>query len=387
MKIHFLYVLLFLTLALPVCAQKRKTAHPVLSPEEQVLQEKRQRMMAATQKVLFIDSMVVDKQDFFSHYLLSPETGSIRPGSDFFHDTRLTDCVVYLNEMGNKCFFSHHDNDSISNLYYIEADNKDWSRPLLVPGINHDSQFRLVNYPYLTDDGETLFFAAVGDDGIGGYDIYETTYDEEAKQFLRPVNIGMPFNSEADDYMYVIDEYNQLGWFATNRNQPEDKVCIYIFVPSHARQIYSQEDYEPEQLESFARIASIQDTWDDQQRYQEALARLHQLTASRQQADTKHYFRFAINDDVVYRQLSDFKLTENKERYKQLSTLQSRQHAISQQLDTSRDYYATASVDDRPTLGEDITRQEKELQQLQQRIKSIEKTIRNTENIFLTTNK
>ena len=387
MKIRILYILISLTLALPVGAQKRKTARPVLSPEEQALLEKRQRMMATTQKVLFIDSLVVDKQDFFSHYMLSAETGSIRPGSTFFHDTRLKDCVAYLNEMGNKCFFSHHDNDSTSNLYYIEADNKDWSRPELVPGLNPDNQFRLVNYPYLTDDGETLFFAAVGDDGIGGYDIYETTYDEEARQFLRPVNIGMPFNSEADDYMYVIDEYNQLGWFATNRNQPEDKVCIYVFVPSHTRQIYSQEDYEPEEIESFSRIASIKDTWDDQQRYNEAIQRLHQLSASRQQQDPEHYFRFAINDDLVYRQLSDFKLKENQERYKQLSTLQNRQNTMSQQLDSSRDYYAAASADDRQKLADDITNQERELLLLQQRIKSIEKTIRNTENIFLTKNK
>ena len=136
MKIRILYILISLTLALPVGAQKRKTARPVLSPEEQALLEKRQRMMATTQKVMFIDSLVVDKQDFFSHYMLSAETGSIRPGSAFFHDTRLKDCVAYLNEMGNKCFFSHHDNDSTSNLYYIEADNKDWSRPELVPGLN-----------------------------------------------------------------------------------------------------------------------------------------------------------------------------------------------------------------------------------------------------------
>ena len=76
----------------------------------------------------------------------------------------------------------------------------------------------------------------------------------------------------------------------------------------------------------------------NQQRYNEAIQRLHQLSASRQQQDPEHYFRFAINDDLVYRQLSDFKLKENQERYKQLSTLQNRQNTMSQQLDSSRDY-------------------------------------------------
>ena len=60
---------------------------------------------------------------------------------------------------------------------------------------------------------------------------------------------------------------------------------------------------------------------------------------------------------------------------------------MSQQLDSSRDYYAAASADNRQKLADDITNQERELLLLQQRIKSIEKTIRNTENIFLTKNK
>ena len=56
-------------------------------------------------------------------------------------------------------------------------------------------------------------------------------------------------------------------------------------------------------------------------------------------------------------------------------------------FDSSRDYYAAASADNRQKLADDITNQERELLLLQQRIKSIEKTIRNTENIFLTKNK
>ncbi len=387
MKIHFLYALLSLMIALPAGAHKRKTAQPVLSPAEQAMQERRQRMIATTQKVMFIDSMVVDKQDFFTHYRLSAETGTIQPGSTFFHDTTLKDCVAYVNEIGNKCFFSHHDNDSISNLYHIEADQKIWSGPQLVSGINQDHQFTLVNYPYLTDDGVTLFFAAVGEDGIGGYDIYETTYDEEAQQFLRPVNIGMPFNSEADDYMYVVDEYNQLGWFATNRNQPDGKVCIYVFVPSQTRQIYNAEDYDPETLLNFAKIASIKDTWDDTPAYQEAIQRLRQVADSRHEQSEETPFIFVINDDVVYKHIADFKLNENQKRYRQLSVLRDRRQAVSTQLDSTRKHLPIASASERPMLKGDITSYEDELQQLQQRIKSIEKTIRNTENFFLTKNK
>ena len=48
--------------------------------------------------------------------------------------------------------------------------------------------------------------------------------------YLAPENVGMPFNSPYNDYMYVIDEFNNLGWFASDRYQPEDKSAyMYSF--------------------------------------------------------------------------------------------------------------------------------------------------------------
>lgn len=41
--------------------------------------------------------------------------------------------------------------------------------------------------------------------------------------------------------MYVIDEYNNLGWFASDRFQPEEKVCIYVFIPNSSKQTYNYE--------------------------------------------------------------------------------------------------------------------------------------------------
>lgn len=45
----------------------------------------------------------------------------------------------------------------------------------------------------------------------------------------------MPFNSPANDYMYAIDEFNNIGWFASDRYQPDNKVCIYVFVPNSSK--------------------------------------------------------------------------------------------------------------------------------------------------------
>lgn len=207
MNIRLIIVLFILLLTIPAQGQRKrgKKVQRVqkISPEEQMRLEKLERMKSAMQKVMFIDSIVVDKKDFLQYYHLSPETGSISDGDDFFHIKENDDCFVYLNEIGNKCYYSQQETDSTSNLYYREAIDMKWSQPTLLAGINDEQHFRKVNYPYMMGDGTTFYFAAEGDpDGLGGYDIYMTTYDEEENRFLHPVNIGLPFNSEANDYLY-----------------------------------------------------------------------------------------------------------------------------------------------------------------------------------------
>ena len=85
MNIRVIITVLILLLTIPAQAQRRKVQRPKISPEEQKRMEKLERMKAATEKVMIIDSMVVNKEDFLKHYKLSQETGSIKDGDDFFH--------------------------------------------------------------------------------------------------------------------------------------------------------------------------------------------------------------------------------------------------------------------------------------------------------------
>ena len=44
--------------------------------------------------------------------------------------------------------------------------------------------------------------------------------------------------------MMVIDEAKQLGWFVSDRYQPEGKVCVYLFIPNDNRERVDSEDVE-----------------------------------------------------------------------------------------------------------------------------------------------
>ena len=246
MKLRSLTIILMLMITIIGAAQKRKQTprHKTqVSPEVAAWQERLDRMTMATQRIMVIDSIVVDKNDFLQHYYLNPEEGHIDSYSHFFNTQQQPNAYVYLNAIGNQCILSQEDEDGIINLYESDKEGNKWTKPRLLQGVNDAKQFFHVNYPFMMPDGVTLYFAAEGDESLGGYDIFVTTYDTEEDRFLTPENIGMPFNSEANDYMMVIDEYDRIGWFATDRGQEDGKVCIYTFVPSDVRQTYDPETY------------------------------------------------------------------------------------------------------------------------------------------------
>ena len=223
-----------------------------------------ERMITATQDIIFIDSIVVDKDKFLSKYNLGSEAGNIYKYNDFFNHSDLqSNSFIYVNEIGNKCYFPIEDAQGNAKLYTSDKLNGNWTEPVIVEGLYNDKALSQFNYPFMMADGVTLYFAATGEESIGGLDIFATRFDADEGRFLEPENIGMPFNSEANDYMFAIDELNNIGWFVTDRNQTEGKVCIYIFIPSETRQTYSTDKYSMEEIKEFARISKISKTWKD----------------------------------------------------------------------------------------------------------------------------
>ncbi len=79
----------------------------------------------------------------------------------------------------------------------------------------------------------TLFFSSTGHAGLGGYDIFETTWD--GSKWSEPLNLGKGLNSSVDDLYYTADEKGLNGFLVSNRpskNSLKSKTCcddIYEF--------------------------------------------------------------------------------------------------------------------------------------------------------------
>ena len=93
---------------------------------------------------------------------------------------------------------------------------------------------------------------------------------------------------------------------------------------------------------------------------------------------------FVINDDMAYRSMSDFRCADNASRYQQLQQLQSRQQELSLALEKARNYFDKATARERRLLSQEILADEQQQSSLDVQIRELEKTIRNSEIIFLT---
>lgn len=358
----------------PALAQKRKAvAKKTTAPVTEVVEDtKIEEMLEATQQIMFIDSIVVDKQEFLNFYRLTSEAGTISTYNLFFHSNNQPYSTVYVNQLGNKCWFS-----DAGSLYTIDKLDGQWSEPAPLEGLG---RFQNANYPFMLSDGLTLYFSAISSDGLGGLDIYVSRYDSEAGKFLLAENLGLPFNSEANDYMYAVDEFNDVGYFATDRRQPEGKVCIYTFIPNQKRITYSSDDYDESVIRSRAKIERIADTWGDGTQRAEILNRLYSTEKGTPQEKKQQEFLFIVNDNMIYTKLTDFQNPENRERIAKLNDMRKSLKSTATEIEKVRIYYATkASKAEKEGLKAELLAYEQEYYQLELEIRQLENTIRHSE--------
>ena len=361
---------LLLCTAMTAMAQNPKKKKPAASKpavETPVIDPRIQRMTQNTQRVVFIDSMLVPRGEILNRIPLTPQAGRLTADSEF-------NCFGYQNELGTRAFYAKPD----YKLYTSQLVGRQMGDEQEL-NINGLENFEALNSPYLLNDGQTLYFAAKGSESIGGYDIFVTRYNSEARCFLKPENIGMPFNSEADDLLYIIDEGNNIGYFATTRRQPEGYVCLYRFVPTESRQTYDSDSYET--LERLAAISSVKDTWGDGQERQQALDRIANFKPI--SSNTAPQMAFVINDRLTYHSTSDFRAPGNTERYRQLLDMQQQLDERQQALQKSRNYYGKATVNERQQLAVEMRQLEQDVLHLEEAIHAMEKEIRNNENQIL----
>lgn len=82
--------------------------------------------------------------------------------------------------------------------------------------------------PFLHSDSETLYFASEGHMGFGGFDVYYTRKNEN-DEWIEPVNIGHPINSEKDEHGFVVSTDGTKVYFGSDKLKEQGTGGFDIF--------------------------------------------------------------------------------------------------------------------------------------------------------------
>lgn len=364
---------LCLLVVVPVGAQRRRRAAARPKTTKKVVHnELFNSMLLSTAKVMFIDSVVVGKEDFLSQLKMSPEAGTVSVRSNKFPGVMMP-LTQYENQLGDRRIFADGDTTA-TGLYAATRLGDGWSKAEPLEGISQDT-YLWQDFPFLMPDGVTLFFSAKGPQSMGGRDIFMTNYDADKGTYYEPQNYGLPFNSEANEYLLAIDDVDTLGWLVSDRFQPKDSVCIYTFVPTNPRVDFQSDDLPKGQLEKYARLTSISDTWHFGNRWG-AIQRRDKMLERIKAGTQKQAPVLVVNDGLLARSASDLKTTEGRKLYQQWLEVNGMVKDTQSTLDGLRRQMAQSgsqTARDRVLkLEDDLERQRSDLKMLAKQIRKLE---------------
>ena len=294
-------------------------------------------MLGNVEKVQVFDSLNVDKSNFLKAYKLSKETGSLNSADILPAGLECNTPEVFMPQSANRMVWSVADSTGCVRLAetYRLADGK-WDHATLLPASLNDGGDAA--YPFVMTDGTTIYFASNGNDSIGGYDIFMSRKDFSTGEYLNPQNIGFPYNSPYDDYMFVIDNDN-----------------IY----------------------SLAALRDIKATWADDADYASLKESIESISADTDKPDDE--FVFYVMNGVRYTRFDNFQSSEARSLMEKRVALASQLADDKTELKRLRAAYANAKPAARKKMGQSILQLEHKVSDATKTLANIDNNIRSAE--------
>ena len=320
--------------------------------------EQLQRYMRRVEKMHIIDSVDMPINQMLKACVLSAEAGQLTYDS--------IGQVVYTNQRQDRKLWGAQ-KDSMQYIVSTHRLLDHWTEPDTLPAIVN--RFATQKNPYILSDGITLYYAACDSNGLGGYDLYVTRYNTSTESYTTPENLGLPYNSPANDYLLVIDEVRNIGYLATDRFSGKDSVRIYSFVPAAYKQYWR--NLPADSLAAYAQLRAYILADNTKQEIDTLPSKLEE-----NDIDT---IRFVMNDSTVYTSLNDFKNNTARKQYQEWIKIQQTIAQEFEQLEALRYQYSQADEAERKQLAPLILRLENNQSQLLNSTKIILQEIRQIE--------
>ncbi len=159
------------------------------------------------------------------------------------NDPKQWDSQPSVSSDGKTLYFaSARDSVSRIDIYKTTKDESgNWKRAVkLSSKINTNGNDKS---PFIHSDSRTLYFSSDSLPGLGGYDIFKCQMDEN-ENWGKPVNLGYPINTDADEVSFFVSTNGRTGYFASNKlNNGVGAFDIYsfdLYTEARPDQVYFQ---------------------------------------------------------------------------------------------------------------------------------------------------
>lgn len=278
---------------------------------------------------------------------------------------------AHIPAAGREIFWSGPDDNGKRTLYqagFLLDGSLDNPQPVFDEQTN--SRFTDMTTPFLSDDGLTLYFAGKDPStSIGGYDIYRAVRPHPGGDFSSPSNLGMPYNSPADDMLFCLDSDAGIGYFASKRAGAHDSIVIYTFVPNATR-INRDASLETQTLTAYAAIDDISSSRPDGF----DLSRYNVIRPSVADPDDNICDRFELYIPArksIYHTLDDFTVPAARDAMEQVIQASADLEILVAQIEDMRSRWGAGDH----SLAQNILRAENQLKAARQRVVNLQNRV------------
>lgn len=172
---------------------------------------------------------LVGRTDLYSAHKVNGQWTDVQNlGADVNSDA--WDSQPFISADGNTLYFvsDRSGGSGGTDIYMSRRTPQGWSSAVNLGG-NINSPSDEVS-PALAADNERMYFASNRPGGMGGFDVYTINLPKPDGS-TRAANIGAPVNTEADELFYFSIANSNQAFFTSNRSGGEGALDLYAAVP------------------------------------------------------------------------------------------------------------------------------------------------------------